>query len=50
MTEDRQAVFAMCGIAAGVVVTVRCVRWWWKLREEKQRERTRRRMYGEVER
>jgi len=50
VTEDRQAILAMCGAAAGVVITVRCLRWWWEAREEKQLQRNARKMYGDIER
>lgn len=47
MTEDQKATLAVCGIAAGVVMTVRCLRWWWRAREEKQRERSLVKRYGQ---
>lgn len=46
MSQERQAVLALCCAAGGVVIVVRSIRWAWAAWEERQRRRQAERMYG----
>jgi hypothetical protein len=50
VTETQQSYLAWGLIVVGVVSAVKGVKFAWQIREEKQRQRNARKMYGDIER